>query len=389
MQQTFHLKTAQASRGLLGVFVPKRVELSAVTVKGLPAGVQVQPPQFNRAGVDVQWNPAVPLNTSFDLVLEVDGEQAELADILWRDSTGTFNLTDAAGSPLHDVLLNAASFQNLGRVTREIFKRRKLFVAQMPEGPLKRYSEFFLDLDSHTNPALLANAEKPPIPPEEQTRRNGIVRPMEKLLVLRVLARAEQFCRDSSVVKDLQRSAKSDTAYISDLLLGFFKTHFRESSPISINIDEAWRAFQCFANGELRVTDSTKVWNGQPDGSYEFCFAEFAFMAIELGVDLPEWTALLPVLVASQEIFARAYRPAGDIKAGFWFEDYSPLTFKHDQQVNNDFKQSLQDKYRLMSLDGLQLAAAQNAFLTFPRGAKNVPNQCFKDKQLAAAGGSS
>ncbi|MEM7235315.1 MAG: hypothetical protein AAF517_24275, partial [Planctomycetota bacterium] len=45
---------------------------------------------------------------------------------------------------------------------------------------------------------------------------------------------------------------------------------------------------------------------GEPNGAQFFCFAEFAFLAIEHGLE--EWRQLLPVLVRAQRVFLWAYR---------------------------------------------------------------------------------
>jgi outer membrane protein OmpA-like peptidoglycan-associated protein len=69
------------------------------------------------------------------------------------------------------------------------------------------------------------------------------------------------------------------------------------------------RAFQQFANGELR-TPEIQPGVGEPDGQFVFLFAEFAFLCVARNQSRPIWQRLLKPFLAGQELFMHVYRRA-------------------------------------------------------------------------------
>jgi hypothetical protein len=70
------------------------------------------------------------------------------------------------------------------------------------------------------------------------------------------------------------------------------------------------RAYEAFANGELARDVDLELFDCEPNSALYFLFAEFAFLAIEAGIDADFWSRLLPTLVRTQEIYATVYGPA-------------------------------------------------------------------------------
>jgi hypothetical protein len=70
------------------------------------------------------------------------------------------------------------------------------------------------------------------------------------------------------------------------------------------------RAYEAFANGELARDVDLELFDCEPNSALYFLFAEFAFLAIEAGIDADFWSRLLPTLVRTQEIYAVVYGPA-------------------------------------------------------------------------------
>jgi hypothetical protein len=204
----------------------------------------------------------------------------------------------------------------------------------------------------------------------------------EGILKPRVLMRAEQYCRNAkeNEMGPLPSSPVDDVIYISRIILDVYRRHLLTPAG-TLDVDQCWGAFERFSNGELRVKLSNSVWNGEPDGAYEFSFAEFAFMAIEANINVKEWTTLLPSLVASQVIYTKAYEPDRFFReGGYLYELYGTDTFKPEQQVKTRFKTRLRKKYDALSLEELKVAAGKNAFLAFPAGSTNRRNECFQER---------
>ncbi len=94
---------------------------------------------------------------------------------------------------------------------------------------------------------------------------------------------------------------------VSELVRWVLYRHFL-SEDGSLDAARAGRAFLSFANRELRWSDAATVFDSEPNGAQYFCMTEFAFLAVECGVDVEMWERLLPALVCSQEVYRRVYR---------------------------------------------------------------------------------
>lgn len=94
---------------------------------------------------------------------------------------------------------------------------------------------------------------------------------------------------------------------LSTAQLNLFREFFPDGSG-GIKIADFQRAFEQFNNGELR--NPGVAGQREPNGGFEFLFAEFAFLCVDSGIDAAAWTPLLRVYVQTQEMFMHIYRPA-------------------------------------------------------------------------------
>ena len=130
--------------------------------------------------------------------------------------------------------------------------------------------------------------------------------------------------------------ALADARTISGILLGLFKKHCPDGNK-DIDFDKLWGCFEAFANGELRVADRPS--SREPDrgtgGSPQpyFRFAEFALTCIELDIDKTAWFKLARIMIATQEIYLKAY------------PDRDPYKYQKTNQMDAAGKAALRKKY--------------------------------------------
>ena len=128
-----------------------------------------------------------------------------------------------------------------------------------------------------------------------------------------------------------------------------------------------------FANGELRLQlPSNLAWTTQPSSAYYFFFAEFALLAIDLGVDVPVWSKLLNVLVRTQRMVFSVYK-ASVRKPGFG--DYSPCSFDPGRSWPCSEREELRRWFRGLGNHDLCVVAARHAHEFVPGIAGGAPGR--------------
>jgi len=157
---------------------------------------------------------------------------------------------------------------------------------------------------------------------------------------------------------------------------------YREAFPDGaggINLASFGECFEQFANGELRAGGGGV---GEPNGAFYFLFAEFAFLCIDSGIDVADWTRALKAFVMTQEIFMHIYRPRPipgapavgaaipacppsgprllDAFVDSNFQQIGSLVNVGAGQSDAARKQALRVKYAPMNLAALKTAAAEN-----------------------------
>jgi hypothetical protein len=168
---------------------------------------------------------------------------------------------------------------------------------------------FFAEFDLRFEPtsATAGVQANPRMTAAEKTLRIADVNNMVAELLLR---------RDARAADALTGAVPAATAALPGLMpvatrlstaqLALFREFFADAAG-GIDLDAFQRSFEQFNNGELR--NPAAPGQREPNGGFEFLFAEFAFLCVNSAIDVAEWTRLLRVYVQTQEIFIHIYRP--------------------------------------------------------------------------------
>jgi hypothetical protein len=174
---------------------------------------------------------------------------------------------------------------------------------------------------------------------------------------------------------------------LSDAQLELFRDWFPDGTG-GIDFRPFQRVFEQFANGELRDPSITGHPSfGEPLAGNYFLFAEFAFLCVDAGFAVPQWTTALRTFVKTQEVFMHVYRekapsvpppvnapvPAPgpekrdialvDASGGFHFSHFrqtGAAVSVGKGQSNTARKQALRSKYDGMDISALKAAARDN-----------------------------
>jgi hypothetical protein len=281
-------------------------------------------------------------------------------------------------------LLAGASNELTGEIAEQLERNswRACDVAQ------RLATRYFQDLDTETNPRLFGDDDgRRCIRPERCADRGAlestIVKPLSldgSVLSLEKQFRAaliqeEELSVGSLLWSRLERRAygtgqvrsdiasRSRIAYLSALQLEVLNDHFGDQSRAAVA-----RSYEMFACGDLQLKMLTPadyseircLSNGAPNSALAFCFAEFAFLAIEMGIDAKQWKRHLPALVAVQEIYPLAY---GDL-----YDDGQVRPIDADQYNQRSTPRSMQEplrrsigsRYQTMPYQSLPIVSHEN-----------------------------
>ncbi len=284
----FVLHAAPGSTGVRLLFTSARTSLRAVRCQ-LPPPHNLKSFSVSSFGADAVWVPATRGEETVRFELDVDGEKLSVQRVLWRGSDGTF--ADGRADLIDEALAHPGDA--LEAVRRAADARLAARARSVATEPYARERDFFAELDRQTNadqPVLLPAARADEI--------RLLLSTLQNRLVDRLLAASPRACRSVTAVSDLSRIQRA-----------LFAKHFPAAAGVAgIELPALQRALLLFVNASLR--DATRSEHGQPNGAGVFFFAEFGFLAIENGIDVALWTALLPTLVQMQEIYLRVYEPA-------------------------------------------------------------------------------
>lgn len=165
---------------------------------------------------------------------------------------------------------------------------------------------FFAEYDLRLGPDIPANPRMTAA--DKATRSADIFNFMVPALLLRRNARAAAALLGAVPPAAGVPSSLVDVAKrLSTAQLELFREFFPDGVG-GISLDDFRRSFEQFANGELR--DPTTKGKREPNGSFYFLFAEFAFLCVDSKINDADWKRLLRVFVQTQEIFMHIYRPA-------------------------------------------------------------------------------
>src|SRR5262249_3669176 len=159
-------------------------------------------------------------------------------------------------------------------------------------------TEFFEEYDRRTLPSdVVAN---PTLTPAERTLRISDVLAMLRELLMRRNKRAADALKGNVTAPASASPALIPIARrLSVIQLDLFRQCLPDSAG-GINLNLVQSCFEQFSNGELRLDrDGLR----EPNGGFYFLFAEFAFLCIDSGIQVANWTQLLKPFLKTQEIF--------------------------------------------------------------------------------------
>ena len=240
---------------------------------------------------------------------------------------------------------------------------RHAYVRNLPASDCREYHEFFLDLDCRTSliPAVREVCGLGPMPFDASGTDALLV-----ALTDRVFERGSAFlARREPVFAPIE-----DPQLVRDysgLQVEIFRRHFGDLC-LRAGRRRFGAAFECFANGALQVPDGESPLPGyincEPDSAFYYFFAEFAFMALEVGTKKRTWKHALNALVRTQEIYATAYRPYPGNPCGnnpqLAFDNYLVCNFDESLQLTPPQIEAIRRYYRRLSPDELAHQMGRN-----------------------------
>lgn len=255
-------------------------------------------------------------NAHINATVLIDGEN--LLSIAIRHDIQPFGLTAWDHGTTYDR-------ERLALLAEEI---EDLSIDEEPSFDLARAARYFKELDEETSPPLYAHrcivgdlagvtcardnagSLTPAITMSarqlERDYRTSLIMGCVDVLWERLWIRYR-----NGQMPRIARLTQPQIAYLSALQLQVYRQCMGDFSPAT-----AMQAYEAFACGDLHLAlsnardDNELFSNGTPNGPNVFCFAEFAFLAVDNKVHASEWLALLPGLLAAQEFYLYAF---GDI----------------------------------------------------------------------------
>jgi hypothetical protein len=230
------------------------------------------------------------------------GEPPPWGKVVWLPAPGQLVndacMADEACRTLAESTLIASPVQ-IARLRRRFLEHR---------ADILRHQRFFLDLDDDTTPDLFEHLEALTL--ADVHARGRAIEALQGVLFARVMQRGRSLTSGNAHAAPLPRPGSSEPVRIlSALMSGVMRRHYPEVEQEDVESIE--RAFELFSCGRLRMGggDRSLPLNGEPNSAFYFLFAEFALLAIEMGVEPAFWSRLVNVFVRTQPLFMHAYGP--------------------------------------------------------------------------------
>lgn len=201
-------------------------------------------------------------------------------------------------------------------LTDELFDVRAYYTAlgKVPTRStrqLKNAREFFADFEKSTHPKLIPLLLTDST---EATLRCRVIREIMIDLRFRFAERKDKALAKmpDSALKNLAHNVSENhreyLKYIAKLQTELIVRYFQKSDG-SFDAKTFERAFELFANGDLRWQSPSLGWVCQPSSGFFFFFGEFAILANDNSVDQAFWGSVANVMVRTQQVFVRTYGP--------------------------------------------------------------------------------
>lgn len=231
---------------------------------------------------------------------------------------------------------SAAAAQSFG--PGEYMAALDTLLAAAPDTPATKYRKYFAELNRQTNPNLIDALKAQSIPlqgvPADHDTRKGLIDWIISTLGTRVTERARGYaanpCPPLTGVPNTElhyrvRELSTLQLLLIDSLLPKPGCLWNWIPFLGFDHPGFEEAYEMFANGDLRLQLDNLAWTTQPSSGYYFFFAEFALLAIELGIDAGRWRRLSRALIRTQPVFSRVYKPgAGE---NLVFETYRSCNY--------------------------------------------------------------
>lgn len=290
--------------------IPKGVmaERVAVDLLGAPEGVEIQ---SQEGVVVVHWPLEVVENGAcVRITLTLNGESCDRIDLCgdWivPSPESTVNGTES----LESVALRCESV-DLERV-KEIARAPTLLLPALPISSLARNDDaitiaertYFVEMEANVSYEQFGHTQLPRL---ERVLRRYAATSIEKQLTDTILARIHSR-RPPPAVAPAWVVAEC-TRMLSSLLATVTRRHFTAGrvDDAALPIEELGFTYRRFASRNLAPSRSYNGLNCEPDSEKYFLFAEFGFLAIELGIDAGFWDAYLRGFLPSLHVFIETF----------------------------------------------------------------------------------
>jgi len=224
----------------------------------------------------------------------------------------------------------------------------------------RKYHMFFFDIRKYLSEVEFLEESQVSI--EDSLLRTTAIYQVNELLLQRFLSRGFAFQKGTEANDTFLRKTNANgyLEYLSSVYIELFAKHFIKDGTDELNLEQIDEAFTLYCNGSLKLEYNHFT---QPLSGYCFLFTEFAFLAVELGIDEAFWGPILPTLVKSQEIYGTVYKPEG--KPPFKFDDYTVNNFSREKQYSKYELESLAYQYSQKSFEDLLHEAGLQIFTCF------------------------
>lgn len=202
--------------------------------------------------------------------------------------------------------------------------------------------QYFTALDRASHPAVGILAKE----------RLLLVQRMLEMLRTRVLDRRRHLGIASA---SLACGAVKGITKIGESILRLLEGNFCWRGGVDPSLELIGRVHDRFAWGGLRTPaiPGIRVPNNVPDGAPIFYFAEFAFLAIEAGVDTRKWRVLLPALVRMPALYIRTFELSGqDLPRPMEAFASPPFQENHEHQMKG-YADELRVRFASMEIGAL------------------------------------